>query len=170
MFENLQFESERLITGQLCKADTPTLFQMYSDREAMKYRGSGPMKSIAEAEKMVVDQLKINGQSSALRLAIRNKPNNHLIGTLLLKWDENKPTQCEIGFSFGKQYWNNGYGKETFKMIEERLKSVEEVEEIKAWCRNENIASIRIFEKAGFSKVGQNEYPESILFIKKLTR
>ncbi|MFK7906428.1 MAG: GNAT family N-acetyltransferase [Chitinophagales bacterium] len=92
----------------------------------------------------------------------------HLIGTFLLVKDENFKSQYEIGFPFGKAYWSKGYGQETLYMIEKQLETYGNIEAIKAWCIKENFASIRVFEKAGFSKVEQNEHPQSYLFVKKI--
>jgi len=168
MIKNLNFESERLKTTRLSEEDAATLFQIYSDSDAMKYRGSKPIKSMVDAVNMVTEQFSTDNNISKMRLGIRNKSNNHLIGTLLLTKDENFISKCEIGFSFGKKYWGKGYGQETLKMMEEKLRTLESIEEIEAWCIKENIASIRIFEKAGFSKIEQSKYPQSWLLVKRI--
>lgn len=167
MFKGIHFESERLITKSLKKADTPSLFQIYSDHEAMKYRGSKPLNKVEEAYDMVKNQWITNLEISTLRVGIWDKPTNRLVGTLLLKWEHNHPNYCEIGFSFGKDNWNKGYGKETLSMVEEQLRK-EDIEILKAWCMKANIASNRIFEKAGYSSIKQTQYPHSNLFSKKL--
>ncbi|MFK8105194.1 MAG: GNAT family N-acetyltransferase [Saprospiraceae bacterium] len=91
-----------------------------------------------------------------------------MIGTLLLIREEKSKNKVEIGFSFRKETWGKGYGQETLKMVMEKLGDEESVEEIIAWCKQGNIASIRIFEKAAFVAVNQNEYPQSKLFVKKI--
>ncbi len=168
MLDRIYFESERLKTMELGKEDALSLFKFYSDSDAMKYRGSKPMKNIEDAYSMIAERFIVKNQISKLRLGIRKKSNDDLIGTLLLIHDENSKNQCEVGFSFGKDYWRKGYGKETFSMVEKELISHESIEVIKAWCIKENFASIRIFEKAGFSKIKQSEHPQSHLFIKKI--
>ena len=168
MFEGIYFESDRLKTCELNKEDAISLFQMYSDREAMKYRGSKAMESMEDAHVMIDNQFTVNNQISKLRMGIRHKSSSDLIGTLLLVWDENVRHQCEIGFSFGRKFWNNGYGKETFQMVEQKLCEHDDIEEIMAWCNSENFVSIRIFEKADFTMVEQNQYPQSIQFLKRI--
>lgn len=169
MGKQYNFESERLKTRQLVEEDAVNLFQIYSDKEAMKYRGSKPMESIEEGHKMITEQFIENNCTVKVRLAVIKKSNNCLIGTLLLLVDKQVNHSCEIGFSFGKKYWGNGYGTETLTMVTDKLTTIENSKEIKAWCIKENIASIRIFEKAGFSKRKQNKYPNSNLFVKKLS-
>jgi ribosomal-protein-alanine N-acetyltransferase len=168
MLETFNFESERLKTTPLIKEDAQVLFQMYSDEEAMQYRGSNAMETLEEAFEMIKRQSSIEGELFKLRLAIRNKLNHDLIGTLLLSRDKKRHHQVEIGFSFGKNHWGKGYGQETLKMVEENLKAANEIREITAWCIKENSASVKIFEKTGYSLVEQSEYPQSHLFLKTI--
>lgn len=168
LFKNVYFESERLKTQRLGNNDAISLFLMYSDSDAMKYRGSKPMKSIEDAYDMISNQFIANNKISKLRLAIWDKTSNNLIGTLLLTWDNHFQSTCEVGFSFGKEYWRKGYGRETLQMMEKGFGNYKNTKAIKAWCIKKNLASVRIFEKAGFSKIQQNEYPQSHLFIKKI--
>ena len=170
MIRDLNFESERLVTARLQDDDADTLFQFYSDCEAMKYRGSQPMASIADGMEMVANQFSIEKQVSKLRLGIRTKTTNDLVGTLLLKRETNSPRRIEVGFSFGKQHWGLGYGQETLRMVEEGITAFVEVDELEAWCIKDNIASIRIFEKAGFIEFEQALVPQSIWFRKQLVK
>lgn len=169
ILDNLQFESERLITRELQVSDASSLFEMYSDFEAMRYRGSKAIATIKDAFEMIANQLNEENGLSICRLGIRRKSDNELIGTLLLKIDQATSNQCEIGFSFGKEYWGQGFGKETLALVESELKRTENIEEIHAWCVNDNLASVQLFEKANYSKIQQETYPESTLFVKSLS-
>lgn len=168
MLKNLNFKSERLITCRLSNDDAQALFGIYSDHEAMKFRANPPMQSLEEAYQMIASQFTVNKQTSKLRLGVRNSFSNKLIGTLLLTWSTDIEEQCEVGFSFGKQYWNKGYGKEILQMLEKQLGTHEHIKTLKAWCIKENLASIHLFEKARFTKVTQNEYPQSNLYVKTI--
>ena len=168
MFEGIHFESERLVTRRLEESDAEALFQIYSDGEVQKYRGSDPLNSLEDAHGMIADGSITNDEFSRLRQGIWSKPDNQLIGTLLLNWDAHLKQQCEIGFSFGSDHWRKGFGKETLKMTEDALKGDGQIELLKAWCIKENTASIKIFQKGGFSEVQQTEYRKSSLFIKRI--
>ncbi len=109
---------------------------------------------------------KADAESNKLRLGVRRKSDNQLIGTLLLTQFRD---ELEIGFSFGKNFWGRGYGQETVYMVEQALRSNKDVSHLIAWCMNENIASLKIFEKAEFELVPQNKHPNSTLF-KKATK
>lgn len=167
MFEHLYFESERLLTKQLKKEDAPTLFHLYSDEEAMKYRRSRSLNEREEAYAMIDNQWVTNSKNSTLRSGIWNKSTNQLLGTLLLTWEYETNNHCEIGFSFGKEHWNKGFGKETLSMVEKKLRQ-RGIKTLTAWCMKANLASNKIFEKAGFTLVKQTQHPQSNLFSKNL--
>ncbi len=164
--EGFYIESSRLKTAPLCDKDAFRLFQIYSDGDAMKYRGSGPMNEIEDAQKMISRAFITDDSVSKLRLGIKTKVDGELIGTLLLSVREDG--HCEIGFSFEKEHWGKGYGQEILKTTEEKLRNFENTRTIRAWCIKENVASNRLFEKAGFSLIEQNKYPQSNLFEKKV--
>lgn len=168
LFATLHFSSPRLSAQALQPADAATLFAIYSDREAMKYRGSPPMSQQAEAYTMIAQQAMHSPQMLKLRLGLRTKVEQVLIGTLLLRWHEAAANECEIGFSFGKSYWGKGYGKETLRMVEEQLRLQDRIDIITAWSVKQNLASVRIFTKAGFRQIAQGEYPDSILWHKNV--
>lgn len=161
MFREMLIDTERLKFRRLELNDAEKLLNIYADHAAMKHRGSAPLNHIKDAIEMIQKQDK--GKSS--RFGIIEKSKNLLIGTLLLKQDGECRDQCEIGFSFHKPEWNKGYGYETLEMLENNFQKLKHFKELKAWCKNENTASIRLFEKAGFSLRLQTDYPESSLFI-----
>ena len=170
MLKNVELNSKRLKTRNLNEGDIEKLFKIYSDKESMKFRGSKPMNKIADASKMIFDQTIEKNNIIKIRKAIIKKKNKELIGTLLLECDKSFPNRCEIGFSFEKSEWNNGYGKETLDMVLEKLKTINSIKEVKAWCIKKNIASVKILEKKGFTRINHNEFPESYLFIKELKK
>src|SRR5690606_13583906 len=141
MLKNVELNSKRLKTRNLNEGDIEKLFKIYSDKEPMKFRGSKPMNKIADASKMIFDQTIEKNNIIKIRKAIIKKENKELIGTLLLECDKSFPNRCEIGFSFEKSEWNNGYGKETLDMVLEKLKTINSIKEVKAWCIKKNIAS-----------------------------
>lgn len=169
MFKEINFQSERLFVNNLNEEDFHSLFEIYSDKEAMKFRGSQSINTLEDAAKMISDQLTVEKRISKLRLAIRLKTSNQLIGTMLLVTNEEQEFECEVGFSFGKMFWGNGCATETLQMIESTLLEKTDVTQLKAWCVEGNFASIRIFQKAGYEEVVQGEYPKSKLFRKALS-
>lgn len=158
-------QTDRLIFSLLKPTDARRLFEFYSDAEAMRFRGSGPMASIEDAHEMIANQnIEAEGKTKQ-RLAIRRKSDDSMIGTLLLVIES---SVCEVGFSFGQQFWNRGYASETLAMVEKHFQTEATITELKAWVVKENEASVRLFQKAGFEETPQSRFPGSILFFKSI--
>jgi len=164
-FKDQLLDSERLKFRKLDNKDAERLYLIYSDKIAMKYRGSNPVLDLSGAYEMITKQVNNKNNFDSYRLGVIEKTENLLIGTLLLKYDTKFQNQCEIGFSFDKSHWNKGYRKEIINMLVNSFNKLKHLKELRAWCKKENIASMKILEKTGFCKKTQNEYPESYLYI-----
>lgn len=165
MLNNFTLESTRLKTRTLLEGDAERLYSIYSDKEAMKFRGSAPMESLEDAQNMIRNQTTIENAIQKVRLGIVDKANAKLVGTLLFKFNKEVSNQCEIGYSFDKGEWNKGYGSETIKMTLDKLQKEEPINRVLAWCKKGNNASIRILEKNGFVYEHQTEFSNSSLYI-----
>lgn len=168
MTNQFHFASERLSCRALMFEDIEVLFQIYLDSHAMRFRGSKPMSDAEDAKRMVEEQRITNKDFSKTRLAIIKKVDKQLLGTLLLTQKTNYPQVMEVGFSIGKAYWGSGFGQEILDMVEKGLLVAEKRIELRAWCIKRNYASVKIFQKSGYTELMQDKHPQSILFSKKL--
>lgn len=153
--------STRLFFRDLYPTDADQLFDIYSDKEAMKYRGS-KINNLGDVELMIRNATAVTAHNLAIRLAVIEKDSLEIIGTILTKYSKVN-SECTIGYSIGKKYWNKGYGTEIVEAMIENLRS-ESYAMIKAWTHMDNQGSIRILEKTGFQKVSQEEFPNIFLF------
>ena len=144
----------RLFFRDLYPDDADRLFDIYSDKEAMKYRGS-KINNLEDIKLMISNAASATPDYLAIRLAVIKKDSLEIIGTILTKYS-NANLECTIGYSIGKKYWGKGYGTEIVKAMIQNLRS-ENYSIIKAWTHPENQGSIRILEKTGFQKVFQEE-------------
>jgi ribosomal-protein-alanine N-acetyltransferase len=150
-------ESERLLIRELTLRDTKAIFQLYSDKEAMKYRGSKPLENLEEAELMILNVYENIKNKREFRYAIINKISDEVIGTFLITPLSN--SDCRIGCSIGKEHWRKGYGIEVMSIMEEYLKSLK-YKKLIGFIKMENIPSIKLFEKLNYKCAAQAEYPE----------
>lgn len=151
----------RLFFRDLYPNDTSQLFDIYSDKEAMKYRGS-KINNLADVERMIRNAITATPHNLAVRLAVIKKDSLEIIGTILTKYSKTN-SECTIGYSIAKKHWNKGYGTEIVKAMVKNLLA-ENYPIIKAWTHPDNKGSIRILEKMGFLKVSQEEFPDALLF------
>jgi ribosomal-protein-alanine N-acetyltransferase len=158
-------ENGKLLIRELIQNDVKVIFELYSDKEAMKFRGSEPFENIDEAEKMlkkVADNIK-NG--TEYRYGIIEKETNNLIGTYLITPITN--IECMVGCSIGKKYWRLGYGIEVMMLMSEYLRNLK-YEKIVGLIKKENIPSIKLVEKLNFVLIEQTEKPEFYKYEKEI--
>lgn len=115
-------ENKNLLIRELVENDVNVIFELYSDREAMKFRGSKPFKNVDEALEMLKKVSENIKNITEFRYAIIEKERSNLIGTYLIT-PINK-TECIIGCSIGKKYCKTGYGHEVMMLMTEHLISL----------------------------------------------
>jgi RimJ/RimL family protein N-acetyltransferase len=81
---------------------------------------------------------------------------NKVIGHLIFHKYTNKNIY-EIGWIINKEYWNKGYAMEVSKMIIRHGFEELKLKKIIGETEQNNIKSIKTFEKIGMKKVGKNK-------------
>lgn len=157
--------SQRLHFRAINAGDRDDLFRIYSDQEAMQYRGSQHLERIEDADVMIAKTLRDYTSGGACRWAIVEKDSGLLIGSFLYKTISE--TTCEIGYSIGRHFWGQGYAQEALGHMLVYLKQMG-YSQIVATTRTENTASARVLEKAGFSLTVRNYLDASLEFEKKI--
>lgn len=160
-------ENEKLLIRELSENDVNVIFEIYSDKEAMKYRGSKPFENIEEAYIMIDKVIENIKNGKEYRYAIVEKLSNELIGTFLITPITNK--NCLIGCSIGKKNWRLGYGLEVMTLMSEYLANLK-YKKIIGLIKKENIPSIRLVEKMQFKLIEQKKYPEFFKYEKNLNK
>ena len=150
-------ENNKLLIRELTENDLTVIFELYSDKEAMKFRGSEPFENIEQAFEMIYKVAENIKKGIEYRYAIIEKTTNKLIGTYLITPITN--VTCMIGCSIGKKYWRQGYGIEVMILMMEYLKKIN-YEKIIGLIKKENIPSIKLVEKLNFKLIEQTERPD----------
>ncbi|MFV8357349.1 GNAT family N-acetyltransferase [Flavobacterium sp. XS1P32] len=158
-------ENEKLLIRELSENDVNVIFELYSDKEAMKFRGSKPFENIEEAIIMIKKVIENIKSGTEFRYAIIEKMSNELIGTFLIT--PITSVICMVGCSIGKNYWRLGYGLEVMSLMSKYLENLE-YEKIIGLIKKENIPSIKLVEKMQFKLIEQNEYPEFYKYEKEI--
>jgi [ribosomal protein S5]-alanine N-acetyltransferase len=158
-------ENEKLLIRELIEKDVNVIFELYSDKDAMKFRGSKPFENIGEAEIMLKKVAKNIKNRTEYRYAIIEKETSNLIGTYLITPITN--IECMAGCSIGKKYWRLGYGLEVMLLMTEYLRNLK-YEKIIGLIKKGNIPSIRLVEKMNFVLIEQTEKPEFYKYEKQI--
>ena len=126
------------------------------------------MTSIEDAEHFIANQKQREGTSLTIRRGVELEESGELIGSVMFRYDDMKDGICEIGYSIGKQYWGKGFGTEIVKEILKTLQKEQRIHTAIAWSHKENISSIKILERLGFTRTPQKESDVNDLFVKQL--
>lgn len=163
----MSFINTQIIFRRLKQDDIHRLYAIYSDKEAMKYRGSQPMETLEDAKSFVDNQQLLKGKILTIRKGVALEDTKELIGSVMYRFDENKKSECEIGYSISSQYWGRGLGKEIIKQLLISLKQ-QHIKDVIAWSNNKNIASIKILEYNGFQRIEHQANTDYCLYHQSL--
>lgn len=157
MIENKKLptiEAERIRLRHLEETDIESLFDIFSDEEAMLYWSSPPFAEMSEAAKLLAQINKNFEQKNLFQWGIALKENDKIIGTTTIFHLDMRNRRAEIGYALNRQFWKQGFVNEAlnalFKFAFEELN----LHRIEADVDPENTASIRVLERLGFEKEG----------------
>lgn len=148
-------QTDRLILRRYRKDDLQDLFEYLSDAEVVKYEPYKPMNLTEVSEEL---DARI---SSNEMIAVVLKATNKLIGNVYLGKREFE--SLEIGYVFSKQYWGQGYAKESCDILIKKAFS-EGIHRIFAECDPCNSGSWRLLESLDF--VREAHFKQNVFFWK----
>jgi RimJ/RimL family protein N-acetyltransferase len=133
----------------LSVADAESMYSLNLDPEVLKYTGDKPFGSLEAAHDFLTsyDQYEKYGTG---RFAVIEKTSSKFIGWCGLNYSTKK-NEYDLGFRFFRQYWNQGFATETAKKCIDYGFDHLGLSGIIGRARKENLASIRVLEKAGMS-------------------
>ncbi len=153
--KKIMIQTDRLILRRYCKDDLQDLFEYLSDEEVVKYEPYKPM-SLAETSEELDERI-----STDEMIAVVLKATNKLIGNVYL--GKREFDSLEIGYVFNKQYWGQGYAKESCDALIKKAFS-EGIHRIFAECDPCNSSSWRLLESLGFVK--EAHFKQNVFFWK----
>lgn len=149
-----EFETDRLLFRDILHSDAADLFEIYHNKNALKYQVISPFRSVAEV-KRYVDVVHDGYQNRYfIRWGIVEKASGKLIGLISLHHIEFWNYKAEVGYMLNEQFWNKGYATEAVKKILDMALGNWELHRIEAEIHPGNLASLRVVEKLGFTKEG----------------
>ncbi len=155
----------RLQLRPFTEADTPAMFRLGADAAVMRYIGSAPMQTEAEALAYLQSHPLADYQRTGFgRLAITLPQSGEIIGFCGLKWVD-EINGFDLGYRLLPTYWGQGLAVEAALAVlaDARRRSVccpqgQRQEQIFGLVHPENLGSIRVLEKLRFT------YQQDIFF------
>jgi len=140
----IPFETERCRIRPFEESDIEAFMSYRNNLEWMQFQGFKGKKYL-EYKAALLMQPKFH---QGVQLAVVSRRTGELLGDLYLKLEKNA---CWIGYTIAPQHARNGYA---FEAVEELMRQLNHdgVRVFKAGVEAENIASIALLHKLGFSQ------------------
>ncbi len=153
-FEQLTFNTERLLLRPLVDADADALYAIFSDPEVMRYWSSPAWTSIDSAQKMIACDKEGMASGEHLRLGVVTKADGKLIGHCSLFSFFEQCKRAEIGYGMASAMWGRGLMHEALhKLVGYAFDSLA-LHRIEADIDPRNTGSARSLQRLGFLKEG----------------
>ncbi len=147
--------TNRLILREIVASDASKLFEIYSNKDAMRFFGADPIEAVEEAEKLI--EIFANWRKSSnpgIRWGIERKSDHKLIGTCgLFKWNRNWRS-CSTAFELSEAAQGNGFMQEAIYSAFSWGFETMSLNRIEALVHPQNHSSQKLLHKLGFKKEG----------------
>ncbi|MCC8358928.1 GNAT family N-acetyltransferase [Salinimicrobium sediminilitoris] len=158
----IHIETERLILRDLCKEDAEGIYELDSDPKVHTFLGKKPIKTLNEAI-AIVEFINLQYRENGIgRWAVIEKETERFIGWSGFKFITDpingRSNYYDLGYRFLRRFWGKGFASESaqaclnygfYKMNQKALF---------AMADKNNLASTRILEKIGMSKIDEFQY------------
>jgi ribosomal-protein-alanine N-acetyltransferase len=158
----VSLETDRLVLRAPVPEDAETLAPMYADPEVMRYVGDGRTLTRAETERSVRRMMeRWEADGFGLFTTVR-KEDGAVIGRVgLLVWNTDTwepttradgrdvPTEVEVGYTLGRDYWRQGYATEAAAAVRDYALGDLGAERLIALIIHGNTASEKVARKLG---------------------
>lgn len=147
--------TERCILKQITIENMQEVYEIYSDKLAMKYMQSNAITSIEQAQDLINKWEKQYDNEDGFRWGVFLKENPHrLIATIALHyWDKNSNV-IELGADLVRSEWRKGLAYEFTRPVLNFAFTELEINRLELRCDPRNIASVKIADKFGFTYEG----------------
>ncbi|MFY8275327.1 GNAT family N-acetyltransferase [Pseudoalteromonas sp. SSDWG2] len=151
-------DTPRLQMRQFRIEDAQAVFDFNADTHVTRYTGdAGLVKTLDDAKKIITDiWLRDYAKYGYGRYALIHKADQKLIGFCGLKYDPGHPG-TDLGYRMLPAYWGQGLGFEAAKAAFNYGLDTLKLNHIIAEADENNIGSIKIIERLGFTLCDQYE-------------
>ena len=148
------FQTPRLILRQITIEDAPLILGLNRDPEIVKYVHEPTLKTVEQAEKIIVDIILPQYKNNLGRWAIITKDNDEFIGWCGLKYRP-ELDEIDLGYRLMQKAWGKGFATEAAEETLEYGFNTLNLNLITGRAHVENLASIKVLEKIGMDYIGE---------------
>jgi ribosomal-protein-alanine N-acetyltransferase len=147
-------ETERLILRAPIATDAEVMFAIMADPQVMRYFGSAPMASIAEAHERIAGMTSAFAEQHGIRWVITLRGSDTCVGSCGFWRLIPEHYRAEIGYELAPAYWGQGIMPEVVHAAVQFGFGRMGLHSIEAQIAPQNVGSRRVLEKVGFVQEG----------------
>lgn len=152
--KNMLINTERLLLRPFVQSDAQDIYEIFSDKQVMKYYDLLPFESLERAKQQVEFFTQGFEQKTMLRWGIEYKDNSKLIGTCGFFAFNEDARKAELGYELNSIYQGRGLMSEALGAILRYIFEETDINRVEAYVEPDNISSQKLAEKLGFTKEG----------------
>lgn len=148
-----EINTERLNLRQIKQEDRESIYEILSNFEVIKYDTFELFTNMKQAEDMINWFDEAFKQKQAIFWGISFKSSSEIIGFCKCEIEIPK-VRADFGYDLNPKHWNKGIITEALSAIMNFTFNALDVNRIEATVSTENIASIKVLKKLGFTQEG----------------
>ncbi len=171
-YRRVRLESERLVLKEVPMEQRNRFFEIFSDKEVLRYTDREITETIDEAILFLKDCQTRAAQKLHIFLGLFRKTDKKLLGTLSLYQIDLKHSFASLGILIAQKYWREGYMSEALLSFLDFYFVKLKFNRIEAQTFVDNLPAVKFFEKLKFTKEAmlrenfkiEGKYENSYLF------
>lgn len=139
-------------------SDAHGIYQLYSDPVITRYLGIELMGAVEDAQRWLDHHTDRQAKGLGMLMTIRKIEGDDIIGTCSIEEINSYHHNATIGYSLAHAYWGKGLMREALLAVVDYLfTGLTEVylQRLQAWTQSENVSSVRLLERLGFTFEGR---------------
>jgi ribosomal-protein-alanine N-acetyltransferase len=167
MEDQLVVEGDRLVLRDFVEGDLADVHAFRGDPEVARFMDFGP-ETLEQSRAWLDDAIHHNRlrPRRAYNLAIVRRADARVIGSIGFGESSRYPPgtgQFGVGYALARDAWGQGYATEALRAAIDHCFDALGARRVSAWCWAENVASVRVMEKAGmrFERRSERIEPKS---------
>lgn len=153
----MELISDRLVLSELTEKHIEEIHFLNSDPLVARFNTIGIPESIDETRTLLQNVIynRLMKDRKLFGWSVRLKSDNSFIGELGMQLSAPKFNRAEIHYSLTPDHWGEGYATEIVKTAIDFGFNTLKLHRIEAGVAVDNIASIKVLEKAGMQREGR---------------
>ena len=153
----MELNTERLKLVEISFADLENIHELHSFPETDKYNTLGIPETIQVTEKLLTDWLVLQKATprQSYIFCMNTMETKAFIGLIAITLGKANYKTAEVWYKLHPNFWGKGFATEALNKILKFGITDLNLHRIEAGCAVENIASIKVLEKAGMKREGR---------------